>query len=103
MSLIKKRYAKWEQPTNTDVVSHIVYAAKPGVTFSYDLPHFIEVAMPALQCELPGTMASLFDVEGDYQIFCVAKDKTGNISDAEVKVSFFDFNPPSAPSGLTIE
>jgi hypothetical protein len=103
MSQIQKRYVKWHEPTVADVQSHIVYAAKPGTAFSYDLPYHIEIAMPALQCELPGAMAALFDVEGEYQIFVVAKDSTGNLSDNVSGISFFDFNPPPAPSGLVIE
>ena len=98
MKVIGKKI-RWSVPTDTSVVSHVVYIVPEAETLDYNSPKK-EVAMPTCECVLP----SDFDMsqEGNYKIGISAKDAVGNESDMAQVVRPFDFIAPATPQNVEV-
>lgn len=102
MAKVIKKRIKFIPSDGVDVVSHRVYVAPDPDELNYASP-MVEVAMPADSVVVPDDFPGFPLRDVQYQVGVTAVDDVGNESDMAIVTAPFDFDAPSAPTGVVIE
>jgi len=87
MSKIKTKYLRFTPALNDGATSYLVYVFNAGDAFDYDALNY-DVGMQIDQIDL----TPMIPGEGNYDIYVVARDASGNLSDEKAIVEDYPFD-----------
>jgi hypothetical protein len=104
MAVVEKKRIRWTAAPDPDIVAHRVYALPAGQSVDIATDQYAAVPMPETSVIAPDDfVAGTFSGDVNYEVSIYAVDDVGNLSDAAVVNSPFDFIAPGAPTDIVVE